>query len=498
MKRITPTIKFSGVVLFSILLIIMVFPPRGGVSIKKANADSLDVYPGDCLGGWEDPANAVGIPDGNSAVLADAQSQLFCGSFEGSDQSQQPQAVTLYFSWSMTFSAVATTTENLNGGSGEQSWSGVLDATDTATDAPTSTASSTPDFAPAIPSSSDAIPVSTSTPALPLPPSTTSTPAQDVPATSTSLLKEIFTDPLAFLVERSFADSSGTISGESDAVTADNFLDVSYSTDGVTWQDLGEVDADNWQNFSATIPVSSWNDINSLQVKLTPLLTADPPTIYLDSMWLEVDYNPSISDLIQQGTDATLNALSDIGNAVDNAISDIIPGNTTGTQPEDIATVTTSSQPQSQTPPSPPVHRYSFQTGSGLSMDPKDLAWVPAQEVGNYDASATASGQGQLPTVTVVGENSLRVAGTCSETYYTILLFMNVNDYKTNPAAALFNEAQPCVNGSFAQTIADSDLPPQLASGTYYLVVANQPAKGPWQPFPQIYPVTIGNASSSQ
>ncbi len=33
-------------------------------------------------------------------------------------------------------------------------------------------------------------------------------------------------------------------------------MDVSYSLDGTTWIDLGQVSMSDWQNYSATIPVS--------------------------------------------------------------------------------------------------------------------------------------------------------------------------------------------------------------------------------------------------
>lgn len=551
MKRVTTTIKFSAVAFLCIILALALFPLRNGGSLKKADADSLDVYAGGCLGGWQDPGSATGAPDGNSAVLDDTQAQLFCGSFEGSDQSQSPQAVTLYFSWNVAFPDAASATIATGTPSGDASWASVLDSTDTppvasssassssgvapsgsGADVATTTVAATSTSAPAGggdasseedgTNASSTVTATTSvqdsaSSAAPLPPAATSTPAPaPAPASdtaaqsSTSLLNEIFRSPFAFIARPALADSSGTAASDTvatDTVSADTsqpdaFLDVSYSLDGVTWQDLGEVSAENWQNFSVTIPVSSWSDINALQVRLTPLITADPPVISLDSMWLEVDYTPSITDIIQQGTNDTLNALSDIGDAVDNAISSILPGNTSDTQSQDLS-ATPAPQPQSQpqpqpsAPPAVAAHQYSFQTGSGIAVAIKNLPWVPADDLNSYNASAAAASSGQLPTVTVVDGNSIRVAGTCSEAYYVILLFANASDYMTDPARAFFNQARPCVNGSFARTIVDSELPSQLAAGTYYLVVANQGDTGPWQPFPQIYPVTITNTSPS-
>jgi hypothetical protein len=270
-------------------------------------------------------------------------------------------------------------------------------------------------------------------------------------------------------------------------------MDVSYSLDGVTWTDLGQVSESNWQDYSVVIPVSSWSDINNLQIQLDPIITADPPTVYLDSMWLEVDYNQTLLGDLQDGASTTLGILGDIGNAITSAITDIIPQNASDTTP--VAQTPPPAPPAP--PPSPPAHRYAFQAQSATAIAVRDLPWIPAGQLKDYDASVTAVSAAAMPTVTVVDNNSLRVAGTCSEAEYVVLLFAHAGDFAADPAKALFNEAQPCVNGSFVRTISDSEFPTQLATGTYYLVIANQGADGTWLPFPQTYPIVIGDAASS-
>ena len=129
--------------------------------------------------------------------------------------------------------------------------------------------------------------------------------------TSTSLFEKLIQDPLSLLIQKTFADSGDG---------AENFVDVSYSLNGTVWQDLGQVSEDNWQNFSVTIPVSSWGDINKLQIQLNPLLSVDAPTIYLDGMWLEVDYNQSLGGILQDGANAALDAVSSLSSAVNGAL----------------------------------------------------------------------------------------------------------------------------------------------------------------------------------
>jgi len=72
----------------------------------------------------------------------------------------------------------------------------------------------------------------------------------------------------------------------------DNFLDVSYSTDGQTWISIGEVNINNWQQFTVTLPISDWTDLQDLQVRVEgiPTTQAPIPPIYLDGMLMEVHY----------------------------------------------------------------------------------------------------------------------------------------------------------------------------------------------------------------
>ncbi len=74
---------------------------------------------------------------------------------------------------------------------------------------------------------------------------------------------------------------------------------------------------------------------------------------------------------------------------------------------------------------------------------------------------------------------TISVSGSCTDAYYTIVMFRAADDYKKNPAAAVFNQAFACpASRAFSQRIdvKKSNLP----SGQYYFFVADQGNAGTW------------------
>ena len=73
-----------------------------------------------------------------------------------------------------------------------------------------------------------------------------------------------------------------------------NFLEVFYSFDGVTWVSLGELNEISMKYRTFEIPVTSsttWSDMNHLQIKVVSKKNMDDtPTIYLDGIKVEVLY----------------------------------------------------------------------------------------------------------------------------------------------------------------------------------------------------------------
>jgi hypothetical protein len=100
------------------------------------------------------------------------------------------------------------------------------------------------------------------------------------------------------------------------------------------------------------------------------------------------------------------------------------------------------------------------------------------------DKTVTAS-----PALNANDTNGLTVSGACSDPYFVILLYKNQSDYNNNPSSYIFNKAYPCENESYSYQI--SQLPFNLESGTFYLLVAGQGVKGSWKPITALIPVGI-------
>ena len=77
-----------------------------------------------------------------------------------------------------------------------------------------------------------------------------------------------------------------------------NFLDVLYTFDGVTWISLGELNEISMKYRTFEIPVTastSWEDMSRLQVKIVATKhNDDTPTVYLDAIKVEVLYETAL------------------------------------------------------------------------------------------------------------------------------------------------------------------------------------------------------------
>lgn len=86
-------------------------------------------------------------------------------------------------------------------------------------------------------------------------------------------------------------------------------------------------------------------------------------------------------------------------------------------------------------------------------------------------------------------KGEISFAGTCSDTYFVVLLFKGANDYYDDPSSYILNKAYPCVGGRYAYSI--TDLPVNLQSGQYYLLVGQQGERGAWVPTTGLAEITI-------
>jgi hypothetical protein len=77
-------------------------------------------------------------------------------------------------------------------------------------------------------------------------------------------------------------------------------FDIHYTLDGQNWNYLGSVNENNWQNLTFDIPVNNWLDISKIQIKINSLPDTDY-YLYLESMWIEVEYE-NVSEEISETT----------------------------------------------------------------------------------------------------------------------------------------------------------------------------------------------------
>ncbi|HVO28605.1 MAG TPA: hypothetical protein VMT81_01330, partial [Candidatus Paceibacterota bacterium] len=371
-------------------------------------AEVSDFYPAICLGDWQNPANAEGLPETaqatgipftpeNSAMDNGSGTQIFCGGFvpPSTPSSSELTNVSISFIWQIGDGTVASSTDDAASSSSavsepvatsttatstsatttptttptslrfplklfssfffpqaladdEDTSSDSVATTDATTDAPADAVTGTPpDAAPdaatpaaTAPSSSVPVPAPTDTatdttaaPASssaptdiatptttdtspPAPASTSIATPTPVPvpapasttdegatsATSSPSSTVVLGPPIvANLVTVSDTLSTGTSSliAVTPPAPDDNFLSVSYSTDGVTWIDFAKVSAANWPQFTVTVPVTNWTDLENLQIRVQEIPTTQSPVppVYLDGMLLEVhsDVPPPIA-----------------------------------------------------------------------------------------------------------------------------------------------------------------------------------------------------------
>jgi hypothetical protein len=490
--------NWRGVLMvFGFILFLVALPTEKRKEEAAAKAASLAAYPTYCLGGWENPGNAAGEPNlsegddsfsgSNSALLDKKSAQIFCGYFQSNDKSYPPKTVTLKFSWKMIFEnqPVQPPASNANTNTDEDLWASVISGTSTAASTTTSSATSTPE-APIEPAST---PTSTATSSEPV---TADNNASSTEATTTT--PDVITPPVPPIAPEipSSTESSSTTSlwnifvrkvfAQSEPLSQ-SFLNVSYNLEnGKNWQSAGQVTEANWRGFSISIPVASWDDIEKLQVQLTPVLSVDMPTIYLDGMRLEVNYDQSLIDLVNQGVEAVSDAASNVSDAMNSALDAVADAVNSVFEPDTTATPTPDIK---VLPPS----RLAFSMRTSLPVYMKELPWKPPTDGKNDDRR---TGSVPPPTVTNAGDqNSFKVEGACAQEYFTVLLFRNENDYANDPSSAIFNKAFRCVNGNFSQTFTDKDFSPNLADGNYYLVTGDQGTKGTWQPHSSIQIINI-------
>jgi hypothetical protein len=379
-------------------------------------AETVEVYPSSCLGGWQNPQNAAGKPDlskdapassfnkNNSAYLSNAISQIYCGNFEGSspDSNLQIKRAYLTFSWlvlsqeeeqslisnssfiqeintensstiqvvnpisnSVSNTTTETSTENQIQTTTETSTQTSTEtSTKTSTETQTSTdnSSETQTETQIQTSTQTSIETQTQTstensttpqnqttetqtPQTPEPETQNPAPNPENPPIINFLPKLLFSKVFAEenltstpkIDEQSttnqnifdLSNTTNTLNNTSEQnqtsslentstqqnsstnsedlnqnnnqiqIPQDAFLEVLYTLDGQNWKHLGFVTKLNWKNLELDIPEVNFDNLSNLQISLKSIVSDFTPTIYLDGMILNIEYenNQSLSKI---------------------------------------------------------------------------------------------------------------------------------------------------------------------------------------------------------
>ena len=311
---------FWLVLVLIIFLIFLFFRPQ-------TKADLVYFYPQTCLGSFVNPEKAQGerevdspdlINELNSAVYYGGFKEIYCGNFQGPLKDGEIKKVSLYFNWVLTKELKEkpaidiTSQENfiekiipskkieINIGTSDTP---ILEGTSTnigtssqifkfinfafaqqnLEDINQTSLESTPSITETKPEISSSN-LESSNKELNLTNTTTEGSYQNSMATSTQEATN--------RQNLQTSTDSGEIESTSKSVAVTSLkslFDVHYTLDGQNWNYLGSINENNWQNISFDIPVNNWLDISKIQIKINSLPDTDY-YLYLESMWLEVEY----------------------------------------------------------------------------------------------------------------------------------------------------------------------------------------------------------------
>ena len=93
-----------------------------------------------------------------------------------------------------------------------------------------------------------------------------------------------------------------------------------------------------------------------------------------------------------------------------------------------------------------------------------------------------------MPTVDTI-DGITSISGSCSSTYYVILLYKYSADYEEKPESAVVNKSYLCIGGQYFYAF--NKLPTRLTPGTYYLLVGEQGESGSWKPMTDLNELII-------
>lgn len=523
-----------------------------------AEASNSTYYPNFCLGGWKYPQHASGPASAdpndisqftlkNSAYLqSGVSSQIFCGYFSLKGAKNPPTKATISFNWAMKDPSGAIVTGD------EQSATGTVEI-DAHKNEPVTVPISSTTTTTVIPAASTTVaPLPAVDVVTPPAPSNGPLPAVQGPTDQTTSSQNHSSQPAAdqsgassvvappateshatqdstsatqesTVAPSNTPDPTPTVSapapsGESSSApqsfnflrsllvsdvyaaevddqpvssstepSPNDFFEVSYSVDGIRWVSAGRVNRKNWKNFAITVPVYSWNDLKRLQIMVTTLPTIDEkPDMYLESMSLKVEYDQTFKEMAANGINAVNSAIDSIFGNDGVTESDMF-------DPFSIKNDEETPRPRRTTATHKERKLIFSEAGSSLIATERILPWyedefkkqerTKRQSRTSVDVQAKNDGQ------------SLILKGSCNKAYFVVLMFKSPQDYATKPNSFVSNIAKPCEHGSFSYD--HSMIPSETLAGTYYVLVAEEDATGPWVPISDLIPITVQATSTT-
>jgi hypothetical protein len=279
-----------------VFLFFIIFRPQ-------TKADLVYFYPQTCLGSFVNPEKAQGerevdnpdlINESNSAVYYSGFKEIYCGNFQGPIKEGEIKKVTLHFNWVITKELrekpiiESTSSESLiekiippktieiNVGTSDVKINGTQNNTNT-NDTLSNMKNET--------NGNESNNTNTNTNES----QTATSSYENINKSEESVLSPNQSSnnqsEQAVLIQNSFASKT--------------IFDIHYTLDGQNWSYLGSVNENNWQNLTFDIPVNNWLDISKIQIKINSLPDTDY-YLYLESMWLEVEYISKNKEIVEE------------------------------------------------------------------------------------------------------------------------------------------------------------------------------------------------------
>lgn len=454
-------------------------------SSQLVKADLFYFYSPLCLGSWAYVRNVEGEPqltfgadvsefnNSNSAVLKNSSGQIFCGRFESTDSPENNiNSVKLKLSIAiLEDKPILYSPEDIEKGATLEAEEG-QDAV-FIIETPATIGGESPEETEIPPPISTPVPNNVPTPTveLTLPPTLTPEPSveptldvepQPTPTPTPELESDQPSSLLKKIIHFAYAQEL-----QQDNLNLDDLLSVQYTLDGEGWNELGRVTRSNWKDLDFKIPVNSLEELSGLQIAILSLPTLDSTaTVYLDSMWLELETDPQVVEFIQDIAETIFETIT---------LQNL-------TNSEETAQPT----PELKEPKLIKIKEYDFKIGGTEKAD-DELEWYSREDIEKFEKVLAGRLDRNINVVTENGSKALVIFGSCRDKFYVVLLYRNREDYAKNPSLAVYNSAFECT-GTINHRLETEN----LTGGDYWLLIGEQGDTGTWIPISDLRKIKVG------